>query len=246
MEHLTPGLGTLPHPPPFRVLRLIMAAGAAATGLCLILALTALATSFGKTNIGDTGNYRTGGIGSGKGHQQSDLNRPAGTGHRSGHHRQHPAGRGTGSPAVGRSRSGSPRPGRGKHTPTPTPGRTHKPSSAPTPSPTASPSGGPQPGATVASYQGSASATEGHFHIGQPGNWGVSWAFQCPAGLSEDFSVTETAGRSGKPLPGGLQIDTSGPSGSGVSWQSDDVGSHFLMVSSGCSWTIDVVLPKSG
>lgn len=245
MEHITPGLGTMPHSPPFRVLRLIMAAGAAAAGLCLILALTALATSFGDAKIGDAGNYTTGGMGPGKS-QQSDLNRSAGSAHRGGHHPQHPGRHGTRSPVSGRSRSGSPRPG-GSHrpTPTPTPTQTHQPSPAPTQSPTASPSGGPQPGSTVEAYQGTASATEGPFHIGQPGNWGVSWAFQCPAGRSEDFSVTETAGRSGRPLPGGLQIDTSGPSGSGLAWQSADVGSHFLQVTSGCSWTVNVVLPKT-
>lgn len=250
MEHLTPGLGTLPHPPQFRVLRLIMAAGAAAAGLCLVLAMLALATSFGKTNIGDTGNYRTGGSGAG---QQNDLNGIIPQAHSGGHHRGHHGQPGSGKRGTGKGQahSSSPSPHRSKHKPA----RTATPAPSPSPAPTASQPGtgqpgGPQPGSTVASFQGSTSADEGPFHIRQPGQWGVSWSFRCPAGRSEDFSVSEVAGHSGKTPPGkkgsSLQIDTSGPSGSGLTWQSHDVGSHFLKIVSGCSWTIKVVLPKSG
>jgi hypothetical protein len=95
-------------------------------------------------------------------------------------------------------------------------------------------------GRTLAIYRGAGSPDRGHFQIGRPGEWGVAWAFICPAGQRGTFVLAD----SDDDADTRERVDTAGPAGHGVYWNISDPGDHSLVITSSCPWTARVVLPR--
>jgi len=95
-------------------------------------------------------------------------------------------------------------------------------------------------GPAIASFRGTGPVRHAHFAVSSPGTWGLSWAFSCPAQRPGNLRLTAKGTVSGDDV----ELDVPGPTGRGITWNSRDAGGHFLDVSSDCSWTARVVLPK--
>jgi len=98
---------------------------------------------------------------------------------------------------------------------------------------------------TLATYRGAGLVSRRHFRVSSPGNWGISWAFRCPAGQHSTFIIRGGGGEdSGDDSDGHAQVDITGPAGHGISWHTSDPGDHSLLIASRCPWTVRVVLPR--
>ena len=96
-------------------------------------------------------------------------------------------------------------------------------------------------GPTIASFHGTGSARHGNIRIGNPGTWGLSWTFSCLPGRSANFLHIATTTATGDDV----EIEASGPTGRGITWNARDVGYHSLDINSDCSWSVRVVLPRT-
>jgi hypothetical protein len=166
-----------------RVLRLVIAAGTAATGICLVLALTVLVVQLGAAGIPHTASSRQ--------------------------------------IVAAQSRD------------------TRASQRGPAPTASASTGGRWIAGPAIASFQGTGPARHEHFAISSMGVWGLSWSYSCSARPGH-FQLTAK----GTTIGYDVDLDVAGPSGRGITWSSRDAGAHSLDVSSDCSWTARVVLPR--
>jgi hypothetical protein len=95
-------------------------------------------------------------------------------------------------------------------------------------------------GRTLATYRGAGTVSRRHFQVSGPGNWGISWEFSCPAGQHGSFTIkTDDDDADGRE-----RVSTSGSAGHGIYWYYSDPGSHLILVSSSCPWTVRVVLAR--
>jgi hypothetical protein len=159
-----------------RALRLVIAAGTAAAGVCLVLAMTVLAVQLGAAGV----------------------TRAA-----------------SGRPIVA-AQSGN--------------------SEAP-----AGPARSSIAGSAIATFRGTGPARNHRFAVREPGSWGLSWLFSCPSGQPGRFRLTAKGAATGQDVV----LDVAGPAGRGVTWKTRDAGIHSLDVSTSCSWTASVILPKA-
>ncbi|HUJ04663.1 MAG TPA: hypothetical protein VLX31_00995 [Streptosporangiaceae bacterium] len=160
-----------------RTLRLVMVAGSAGAGLCLVLAMIALVVAFGGAKVSPTASTKR------TKDTSASLNR-----------------------------------------------------TSQRPSPRAWPK---VPGSTIADYRGAGSSRRDIFHIDQPGVWGLSWRFSCRVGQGRFMArEIDPDGRQA------IEIRSSGAAGQGISWATGDAGRHSLVITSGCSWTAKIVLPR--
>jgi hypothetical protein len=171
------------------VLRLVLASGLAAAGLCLILGLTALAATLGT------------------GQEAADPDNMVAA--------VKPVGN-EGTPGTSASPSAASGTSGDLRTP-------------------------PLAGRTIASLHGAGRPMRTHFQVGRPGTWGMAWGFRCIAGHTGHLIVKERRGVSGS----NVDIDASGRTGAGTTWNVLDPGRHSLTIMSGCSWSLRLVLPKS-
>src|SRR5215470_3586101 len=95
--------------------------------------------------------------------------------------------------------------------------------------------------AVIASFHGDHRSANASFRVPTPGAWGLSWTFSCENGGAGRLMVRENKAASGR----GLEIDASGRSGQGTTWQALDRGRYSLAIMSDCSWTVQVVGPRS-
>jgi hypothetical protein len=96
-------------------------------------------------------------------------------------------------------------------------------------------------GTTIAVYRGKRSAIPGGVEIGMPGDVGIVWSYRCRAGRHCRFMFKDSGG-----THNAREIDTSGPSGHGILWDTGDAGYHSFAVVANCRWSIQVVLPWPG
>lgn len=106
-------------------------------------------------------------------------------------------------------------------------------------------------GRTMATYRGAIPVSHRHFRVASPGDWGISWAFTCPASQHSRFVITvggEDSGDAGDHLrddpDGRARVDITGSAGHGIYWRTSDPGPHSLLIVSRCPWTVRVVLPR--
>jgi len=168
-----------------RSLRLVIAVGSVAAGICLVLALTVLVVQLGATGVARTAS-----------------NRP-----------------------IVASQSGDTKPSLGG------------------PVPTSSASTGRRwiAGPAIASFRGTGPARRDLFAVSSPGAWGLSWSFSCSARRPGHFQLSARGTTTGHDV----DLNVTGPTGRGIAWTIRDAGAHTLDVSSDCSWTARVVLPKT-
>jgi len=95
--------------------------------------------------------------------------------------------------------------------------------------------------AVIASFHGGRRSAIGSFRVPAPGTWGLSWTFSCAPGRAGRLMVSENKAASAR----GLEIDASGRAGQGTTWDALDPGRYSLAIMSDCSWTVQVVGPKS-
>jgi hypothetical protein len=168
-----------------RALRLVIAAGTAAAGVCLVLAMTVLAVQLGAAGVA-----------------RSASSRP-----------------------IVAAQSGSSEASRG----------------GPRPTASAGPASSWIAGPAIATFHGTGPARNDQFAVREPGSWGLSWKFSCSARQSGGIRLTAKGTVAGHHVV----LDAAGPSGRGVTWNTRDAGIHILDVSTSCSWTATVILPKS-
>lgn len=94
---------------------------------------------------------------------------------------------------------------------------------------------------TLARFSGSGSVRTRDFAVRQPGTWGLSWHYACPAGTPGVFVVTEAHTQ----LASTVDVARTGRHGQGLLWTSGDTGQHWLLVATQCSWSISIVAPQS-
>jgi hypothetical protein len=150
-----------------RALRLMAAAGTAAGGMCLVLAMVALVASMGAHGSGA----------------------PA-----------RPSGRVTGHPGQ-RDRSLN--------------------------------------GRTLTTYWGTGAVNRRYFQVSQPGEWGISWNFRCPAGRLGTFVLAAGGNDPGQPD----LVDAAGWAGHAIYWKADDLSDDSFVITATCPWTVRVVVP---
>lgn len=168
-----------------RALRLVIAAGTAAAGVCLVLAMTVLVIQLGATRVTRTASSRPTVV-SQSGNSTASLGGPGPT-----------ASDGTAGHWIA--------------------------------------------GPAIASFNSTGAARNDQFAVSSPGTWGLSWTFSCPARRSGTFQLTAKGTTTGDDV----ELDVAGPTGRGITWNTRDAGDHSLDVSSDCSWTARVVLPKT-
>ncbi len=104
----------------------------------------------------------------------------------------------------------------------------------------AGPAGSRIAGPAIATFHGTGPARN-RFAVREPGIWGLSWLFSCSTGRPGSFRLTARATVAGHDLG----FDAAGPAGRGITWNTRDAGLHVLDVSTSCSWTVSVILPKT-
>jgi hypothetical protein len=94
-------------------------------------------------------------------------------------------------------------------------------------------------GPAIAMFHGTGPARNDQFAVGRAGTWGLAWTFRCSAQQPGNFKLTakRTTGE-------GVELDIAGPTGQGIIWNTGGAGLHYLNVSSACSWTARVVVPR--
>ena len=87
-------------------------------------------------------------------------------------------------------------------------------------------------------FTGHGSGNTGQFMIGSTGTWRLDWSYSCKAfGQQAGFIV----GEDGTGTVGGIRLDEVGASGHGAASAHEDAGTHYLAVTSECTWMIKVV-----
>jgi hypothetical protein len=88
----------------------------------------------------------------------------------------------------------------------------------------------------IAAFSGHGDLTTAQFRLGTVADWQITWSYSCPAGLTDALLVVQVA------APGALSttISEAGLAGHGVTWLRADGLSHWLIVTSTCSWTMEV------
>jgi hypothetical protein len=104
----------------------------------------------------------------------------------------------------------------------------------------ASPKDRPLIGRTLATYRGTGAPNRGYFQVSRSGEWGIAWDFRCPAGQRGTFVLADGDGDANPRQ----RVDTAGPSGQGIYWNTSDPDDHSLEITSSCPWTARVVLPR--
>lgn len=98
------------------------------------------------------------------------------------------------------------------------------------------PAGTGQPPAV---FTGRGSRTTRQFTIGGNGNWTLQWSYSCQAsGHRGSFAVRED----GTDPLSGVSVSQHGTAGHGVTRTERDTGTHYLVISSGCAWTLTALL----
>jgi hypothetical protein len=97
---------------------------------------------------------------------------------------------------------------------------------------------GSGPSAALAVFTGHASGSTGQFTIGGNGTWTLWWSYTCSAsGRRGSFAVSED----GTDPIGGTSVTEFGLAGIGAARVSRDAGTHYLVVSSACGWTLRIL-----
>lgn len=209
-EHVSAFFSDFPEPPPWpsaegngsglggihRVMRLVLACGFVAAGLCLVLGMTTLAVTMGSPG------HRPGSPDDAAAAVRQVSNDTA--------PRVHASRQAAGSGSASRDAHG------GRNTAT-------------------------RAGRTIASLHGTRGPAHARFVVTGPGAWGVSWSFSCPAGRTGHLVVRETSSGS----DARVEIDGSGRTGGGTTWNFRDPGDHSLVITSVCPWALRVVLPRA-
>jgi len=96
-------------------------------------------------------------------------------------------------------------------------------------------------GRPVAQYHGRGSERRDKFAISKPGDWGISWKYNCAQTRARAFAIRAGNGAAAN----SVELSASGRNGHGLSWSRNDPGAHSLIVTTGCEWTVRIVLPKT-
>jgi hypothetical protein len=87
-------------------------------------------------------------------------------------------------------------------------------------------------------FAGRDSGSTRPFSIGGNGTWTLKWSYSCQAlGRRGSFVVIEDHAHAS----GGVSVHETGPAGHGATWAYGDNGTHTLVISSGCAWTLRVL-----
>jgi hypothetical protein len=154
--------------------------------------------------------------------------------------RQRAAGGSVPPPSVGSRPAGAPEP-------RPARARQPRPARAPAPRPAGAPeprpAGARQPRPAGARqdrnvFRGRGSGRTRPFGIGGTGTWTLVWSYSCRAPRHRgSFVVSED----GAHASGGVSVHETGTAGHGATWAFRDAGTHALVVSSRCDWTLRVL-----
>jgi hypothetical protein len=89
----------------------------------------------------------------------------------------------------------------------------------------------------VRTFAGTGNRETGSFRVGPHRRWGLEWTYHCPA-------VTP-AGRliiaEGDAPRSGVGVSAAGATGHGSAWTYSDDRRHYLLVVTGCAWTVRVI-----
>lgn len=215
-----------------RALRLFVAAGITAAGVCLVIGsvvIVASATAPGKAPLNLASGPRPA-ISPSNPYQRTSSTQQA----------------------------DSAQPGQGEANATsslaPATGATAVPRVPRTPFPSASGTPKPSPSATaqtqvrhghsyqvLATFTGAGDDITSNFKVSANTPWGLLWSYTCPAATPIDQLIVTVTGGTSADQP---SINESGISGAGDTWLDPDGASHYLVVISTCSWNLEVVQSK--
>ena len=203
-----------------RALRLFAAAGTGAMGLCVVIGAIALVAATTTTSPQRAT------------HLASDLQRGPG---------RHRAAGGSGAPpGVGPRPAGARqgRPARARQG-RPAGVRQGRPAGASRPRPAGASQAWPAAARRDRNvFRGRGSRRTRPFGIGGNGTWTLVWSYSCRAPWHRgSFAVSEDGARTSA----GVSVHETGVAGHGATWAFSDAGTHTLVVSSGCAWTLRVL-----
>lgn len=113
---------------------------------------------------------------------------------------------------------------------------------SPSPTPSHQPPAWRRPHAR-ADFTGQGDETTASFSVGRGSSFELAWSYTCPAGSSSgQFKVVAFSGTPGK-AAAGTPIVATGVSGHGTTWLRPAGPTYYLVVTSTCSWVVQVIQP---
>lgn len=88
----------------------------------------------------------------------------------------------------------------------------------------------------LARFDGTGNAVTREFQVAPDSNWLLAWSYRCPAWRPGRRLLIRQNGAAGS----GLIVSAAGDAARGSTWTYSAASQHYLVVTSGCSWTIQV------
>jgi hypothetical protein len=90
---------------------------------------------------------------------------------------------------------------------------------------------------TLARFADTGDTVTRAFRVASASRWQLSWSYRCAAGQPGGQLQIRQGGAAG----GGLIVSAAGRAARGSTWTYSTASTHYLVVTTGCAWTIEVV-----